>query len=276
MSEADEGAGTPDSIGERLKSAREGQGLSLEDVAKQTRIPIRHLQHIEKGEWDALPATTYSIGFARAYANAVGLNGAEIGVELREQLGASQAARYAPVPAYYEPADPARVPPRSLALVAAGIALMLVVAYVVWRSLAVGGGNPSEVAVADVSAPPAAVAPAENHPPAAAPATPAPAATGPVILTATNDVWLRIYEADGGPRIHEGMMKAGERYEVPATARRPQILTGRPDAITVTVGTTAIPQLGPAERTISDVSLLPADLLARLSPQPGAPAPQTR
>lgn len=275
MSEADEGTETPDSIGERLKGAREGQGLSLEDVAKQTRIPIRHLQHIEKGEWDALPATTYSIGFARAYANAVGLNGAEIGVELREQLGAGQAARYAPVPAYYEPADPARVPPRSLALVTAGIALVLVLAYVVWRSLAVGGGNPAEVAVAEDSTPPAAVAPAENLPPVAAPAT--QPATGPVILTATNDVWLRVYEADGGPRIHEGMMKAGERYEVPATAKRPQILTGRPDAITVTVGTTAIPQLGPAERTISDVSLLPADLLARLGPQPGAPAaPQTR
>lgn len=275
MSEADEGAGTPDSIGERLKGAREAQGLSLDDVAKQTRVPMRHLQHIENGEWDALPATTYSIGFARAYANAVGLNGAEIGVELREQLGASQAARYAPVPAYYEPADPARVPPRSLALVAAAIALVLIVAYVVWRSLAVGGGNPSEVALADASAPPAAIAPQPGEqPPAAAPVAPAPApaATGPVILTATNDVWLRIYEADGGPRIREGMMKAGERYEVPATARRPQILTGRPDAITVTVGTTAIPQLGPAERTISDVSLLPADLLARA--RPGAQSAQ--
>jgi hypothetical protein len=69
-------------------------------------------------------------------------------------------------------------------------------------------------------------------------------------------------------------MTAGERYVVPATAERPQILTGRPNAIRVTVGTTEIPPLGPAERTISDVSLAPADLVARLQPaQAPAPSP---
>jgi len=63
-----------DPIGSRLKAAREAQGMSLDDIAAKTRVPIRHLQHIEKGEWDALPAPTYSVGFARAYATAVGLN----------------------------------------------------------------------------------------------------------------------------------------------------------------------------------------------------------
>ena len=66
------------SIGERLLRAREAKGLSLDDVASQTRIPIRHLQNIEREEWDALPAPTYAVGFARNYANAVGLDGAEI------------------------------------------------------------------------------------------------------------------------------------------------------------------------------------------------------
>src|SRR3546814_8172600 len=74
MSEADpERMTTP--IGERLRKAREACDMSLEDVANRTRIPIRHLQHIENGEWDALPAPTYSIGFARSYAHVVGLNG---------------------------------------------------------------------------------------------------------------------------------------------------------------------------------------------------------
>jgi cytoskeletal protein RodZ len=63
-------------IGERLRLAREGKELSLDDVARQTRIPIRHLQHIEAEDWDALPAPTYAIGFTRNYANAVGLDGA--------------------------------------------------------------------------------------------------------------------------------------------------------------------------------------------------------
>ena len=91
--------------------AREAKGLSLDDVASQTRIPIRHLQNIEREEWDALPAPTYAVGFARNYANAVGLDGAAIAVELREQIGGAVRTR-APAPEYYEPADPSRVPPR--------------------------------------------------------------------------------------------------------------------------------------------------------------------
>ena len=86
------------SVGERLRLAREAKGLSLDDVARQTRIPIRHLEHIEREEWDALPATTYSVGFARSYANAVGLDGAAIGAEVREQLGgAAPPRRRAPI-----------------------------------------------------------------------------------------------------------------------------------------------------------------------------------
>ena len=93
------------SIGERLQQAREAKGLSLDDVASQTRIPIRHLQHIEREEWDALPAVTYCVGFVRSYAGAVGLDGAELGRELREKLGGMRTRT--PTPEYYEPADPA-------------------------------------------------------------------------------------------------------------------------------------------------------------------------
>src|SRR6188474_279451 len=86
-------------IGDRLKTAREAQGLNLDEIAAKTRVPIRHLLHIEKGEWEQLPAPTYTLGFARAYAQAVGLNPAEVSAELREHLTSSQA----PTPAYYEP-----------------------------------------------------------------------------------------------------------------------------------------------------------------------------
>jgi cytoskeletal protein RodZ len=120
------------SIGERLRKAREAKGLSLEDVASQTRIPIRHLQHIESEEWDALPAVTYCVGFVRSYGNAVDLDGAELGRELRDRLGGLRTR--APVAEYYEPADPARVPPRSLALIAAALLVVLVVGYLIWRS----------------------------------------------------------------------------------------------------------------------------------------------
>ena len=65
-------------VGERLRAAREAQGLSLEEVASRTRIPTRHLDSLEQSEWSRLPAPTYSIGFAKAYASVVGLDRTQI------------------------------------------------------------------------------------------------------------------------------------------------------------------------------------------------------
>jgi cytoskeletal protein RodZ len=95
MSEHDgtEGGGGFVSIGERLRRARETRGMSLDDVANQTRIPMRHLQHIETEDWEALPAPTYAIGFARNYANAVGLDGPAIAGELRDSIGGPRRRR---------------------------------------------------------------------------------------------------------------------------------------------------------------------------------------
>jgi cytoskeletal protein RodZ len=245
-------------VGERLRRAREEKGLSLDEVARQTRIPIRHLQHIEQEEWDALPAITYTVGFVRSYANAVGLDGPAIGAELRQQLGGTP--RGGPATAYYEPADPARVPPRSLAIVAAILAVLLIAGYLTWRHYALGGSQPAEVVAPPPSAP-------SKRPAAAAPA--AAPSTGPVVLAATDAVWVKIY--DGARTLYMGTMKAGERFEVPADAQAPQIITGRPNVLQVTVGATAVPPLGPPERRIKDVSLRAADLAARARAG-GAPA----
>src|ERR1044072_4467237 len=74
-------------VGERLRAAREEKGLSLEDIAAQTRIPQRHLESLETADWDKLPAPTYTTGFAKSYAGAVGLDRSEIGEQLRAEIG---------------------------------------------------------------------------------------------------------------------------------------------------------------------------------------------
>ncbi len=252
-------------VGERLRTAREARGLSLEDVVSRTRIPTRHLEAIERGEWDSLPATTYTVGFARSYANVVGLNGSEIAAELRAVLNARQGAEVQP--SYYQPADPARMPPKLLVITVLVIIALLAGGYLIWRNMAFAGAEDGAVTAPE----PAAPASPDVATPAQPVAAPTPAATGgPVVLTAREEVWLRIYEA-GGQRLFEGILKPAERYEVPATAHAPLILTGRPDALLVTVGSTEIPALGPAQRTIADVSLAPRDLLARVGT--GAPVP---
>src|SRR3546814_8118622 len=81
---------------------------------------------------------------------------------------------------------------------------------------------------------------------------PAPPA-GNVVLTATDTVWLRIYDGND-KRLFEKEMAAGETYTVPADAQNPQILTGRPQALRVTIGGKEVAPLGPADRTITDRS----------------------
>jgi len=252
-------------IGARLKAAREAKGMSLEEIARTTRIPIRHLEHIERSDWEALPAVTYSVGFARSYANFVGLDGPAIGAELREQLG-SGAGAAAPPAAYYEPADPSRVPPRSLALITAAAAIMLAIGYMVWRSNALDEGAVDESPIVDAGPAPTqtAVAPGPSA---------APAATGPVVLAATADVWMRISDGEGRPKLFEGVLKAGDTYQVPPAAQAPVIRTGLPEALRVTVGGAPVPPLGAPSTTISNVSLRAADLTGRAGPPAAATPP---
>jgi transcriptional regulator with XRE-family HTH domain len=276
VAEADQDQLLGQSVGERLRVAREAKKLSLDDVARQTRIPVRHLEHIERGEWDALPAITYSVGFARSYANPVDLDGAKVGAEVRHLLGGARLGNAAAAP-FYEPADPARVPPRSIAIAAAVLAVLLVVGYLVWRSRAVDTDSPADVAITQAEQGPAAN-PAAPRPAAPGVAAPAPAG-GPVVLTAAQDVWLRIDQAGGGAPLYMGTLKAGRSFEVPAGAQAPKVRTARANVLRVSVGGTEVAPLGPAETTISNVSLTAADLLARGkgggSPPPPAPPAAT-
>lgn len=252
----------PASLGERLRQAREASGLELADIATQTRIPIRHLQHIETEDWDALPAPTYAIGFARAYANAVGLDGAVIGRELRHSLGGTQ--RRVNTPEYFEPADPARVPPRALAIIAVIVAIALVAAYAMWRSsLDTGTGGGTTVPL--TPAPQAAA-------PAAAP-QPRSLAGQPVTLTATGEVWLAVTEGPGGASLFQGTLTAGQTFAVPATAQHPMLRTGRPQLLRASAGGRELGLIDTSEHTVSDVSLLAQDLANRSMPPAAAQAP---
>src|SRR5690242_9087309 len=147
-------------VGERLKAAREEKGLSLEDVAAQTRIPQRHLESIETADWEKLPAPTYTIGFAKSYASSVGLDRTDIGDQLREEMGGQRFA--SSQSEVIEAADPARTMPKWLVVsaIVAVILLIIVMSLLNRRSLE----QPTEVA----SNTPAATAPAA--PPANTPA----------------------------------------------------------------------------------------------------------
>jgi cytoskeletal protein RodZ len=266
MSDYDEGEERFVTIGERLRRAREARAMSLDDIASQTRIPMRHLQHIELEEWDALPAPTYAIGFTRNYANAVGLDGAAIANELRDQIGGQR--RRTPAPEFYEPADPARVPPRSLVIGVIVVAILLVGAYVLWRNTLGADQGPAPEPVAEASADNTEAAPANGQ--AAAPQD----LTGQTVtLTALDGVWLRITDGESGPSLFTGILQTGQTFTIPATATHPLLRTGRPQVLRASAGGRDLGLIAPAERTVTNVSLLPQDLAARAAGQPPAPAP---
>ncbi|OYU72437.1 MAG: hypothetical protein CFE32_23760, partial [Alphaproteobacteria bacterium PA3] len=95
---------------------------------------------------------------------------------------------------------------------------------------------------------------------------------GPVVLTAQDDVWFRIYDKNDKV-LFEGVKKKGETYPVPTDADTPMIRTGRADQIAVTVGGQAVPALGPAEATVKDVVLTGPALVARSAPAAATTAP---
>jgi cytoskeletal protein RodZ len=63
------------SVGEILQRTREHYGQSIPQVELNLRIRAAHLIAIEQGDVENLPGRVYAIGFVRAYAEYLGLDG---------------------------------------------------------------------------------------------------------------------------------------------------------------------------------------------------------
>ena len=183
--------------------------------------------------------------------------------ELRAETSSMFAARE--VYESYDPEDPVREPPSGLAWAGAIIAVLLLAGVGLWygTDLFRSSGTAPE--------------PAPTETPVAAPTDePSPAApvpgNGQVTLTATQPVWLRVYDS-GGQRLFEKEMAAGERYDVPSNANGPMINLGRPEAIRVTVNGSDVAPLGAPGRAIKDVPISAAALQSRGAGATPAPTP---
>lgn len=252
--------------GEMLRAAREAQRLDLSHIAAQTRIPLRHLEAIEAEDFESLPGRAYAIGFARTYAKALGLDEVAVVEAVRAELADGAMRRTVPSPGM-EPGDPARLPSRGLAWATAGAVVVLALGIFAYAGNRFGAGTEPGSLLAPEPAESAA-APAT---PAAAPQAAAAVPNGPVVLTALEDgIWLRLYE-EGGERLTERTLKLGESVEVPLAARDPRINTGRPDALSVTIGGQQVAKLADRPQTISGMAVSAAALAGRGAATP-APA----
>lgn len=97
----------PDSIGSRLKQAREARGLTLDKAAEATRIRRHYLQALENDDFSAMSSAAQGRGFLRIYADFLGFNLDQLTADLRAGTMPAPVASDAPAPV-----PPAEAAPR--------------------------------------------------------------------------------------------------------------------------------------------------------------------
>lgn len=161
--EADSAPARPKrTIGALLRETRESYGGDTERIANALRIRAQYLVAIEEGRYDRLPAPVYALGFVRAYAIHLGLDGEEAVRRFKQEASGFEISRdlVFPVPL----SD--RGIPHGRILAAA--VLLLLAAYGAWYYLSSGGRIRPE----RVSAVPKSLLQPSPTPPATAPVLP--------------------------------------------------------------------------------------------------------
>ncbi len=281
----------PLSVGARLAEARAATGRDLSDIARETRIPLRHLMAIEADDHGSLPALPYALGFVKGYARSIGLDSDAFAAQFRAETSLTP---HVPTPPPSQPADEARLPSRNLA-----VGSLVVLAAVILGLSLYGAGvfdpppppvvvaapeppavqvpaAPVETGVAALPTDPAAPPPAATAlPPAAVPAAAPPAipTAGPVVLLAREDVWVKIYDAATRRRAFMGVLAAGQRFDVPAGSAL-ILRAGKAGMIEVSVAGVKLPPLGGPVATIDGVLLTAPALAARFDPNAPPPPPR--
>ena len=74
-----------ESLGEFLKREREFRKVSLEEIARVTRIRLSHLGALERDDHGNLPGRAYGRVFAKAYAQCLGIDFKEVQARLGEE-----------------------------------------------------------------------------------------------------------------------------------------------------------------------------------------------
>jgi cytoskeleton protein RodZ len=88
-------------FGDRLRREREMRGITLDEISASTRIVRRHLEALEREQFDTLPGGIFNKGFVRAYARFLGID--------EEQAVADYLAANSPPP-QTEEAFPLEIP----------------------------------------------------------------------------------------------------------------------------------------------------------------------
>jgi cytoskeleton protein RodZ len=113
-------------VGALLRASRLRIGEELREVVDVLRIRYRYLEDIEAGRYDALPGTTYAMGFIRTYADYLGLDTEEVVRRFKEEIAVSKGEKNLEFPV---PIGEASIPAGAVIFVGLVIAVLT---YGVW------------------------------------------------------------------------------------------------------------------------------------------------
>ncbi|HEV2262905.1 MAG TPA: helix-turn-helix domain-containing protein [Stellaceae bacterium] len=166
-------------IGALLRETRENFGGDVERIANALRIRAQYLVAIEEGRYDRLPAPVYALGFVRAYAIHLGLDGDEAVRRFKQEASGFEISRDLVFPV---PLGERGIP--HTRILAAAV-LLLLAAYGAWYYLSSGGrARPERVsAVPSALLPPSAAPSTANPPPPPSVSQPAPPPAAPAATT---------------------------------------------------------------------------------------------
>jgi cytoskeletal protein RodZ len=130
--------GHPRAFGEELRRLRSSSGLSLDDIAAETKISLRVLEGLELGRFQFLPEQVFSRNFVRQYARTVGVDEERLVVAFDEAWDRFQLSS-GTHPALMVTEAPPRAPIRwrFWIPIAAGVLILFAVAFVI-----LGGSEP--------------------------------------------------------------------------------------------------------------------------------------
>lgn len=110
-------------VGEILSRARKYYNLSLSDVEAALRIRASQLLALEQGDFEKLPGRVYAIGFVRAYAEYLGLDGDRMVHLYKVQAGGGAKRPTFHMPA---PASESKLPNLGVLIISfAGVVLLI-------------------------------------------------------------------------------------------------------------------------------------------------------
>jgi cytoskeletal protein RodZ len=91
-------------VGNYLRQQREAKGMSIEEVARATRVPMSSVERLESDQFDELPGEVFVRGFMKSYARAVALDSDDV---LARYTASRRVAWVTPLP-ISSPTRPAR------------------------------------------------------------------------------------------------------------------------------------------------------------------------